>query len=118
MRGLALIVGTLCFSILTRGSASRPEREHGPRHARAVKSSVLKLPPVGLPAVASGSAALATVAAGSMAIGALAVGARAIGALAVGRLEIRKARLRQVEFDDLTVRRLRVVDQPGEGSVV
>ena len=36
-----------------------------------------------------------------------------VGALAVGRLEIRQARLRKVEIDDLTIRRLRVIDEPG-----
>jgi hypothetical protein len=40
----------------------------------------------------------------------------AIGALAIGRLEIRKARLREVEIDDLTVRRFRVVEETDERS--
>jgi hypothetical protein len=116
VRGLGLIVAALCLSALARGSKSRPQRERGMRHIKTVKFPVLKLPPVALPAAAAGPAALAAVAIGSMAIGALAVGALAIGALAVGRLEIRKARLRVVEIDDLTVRRLRVIEQPGEGS--
>jgi hypothetical protein len=117
VRGLAFVVGAIFFSVLARGSAPRREPSRGVRHATAVKkSSVLKLPPVGLPAVASGAAALGTLAIGSLAISALAVSALAIGVLAVGRLEIRKTRLREVEIDNLTVRRFRVVDQPGEGS--
>jgi hypothetical protein len=109
VRGLAFIVGAICFSVLARGSAPPRQPAHVVHHARAVRTSVLKLPAVGLPAVASGPVALATVAAGSMALGALAVGALAIGALAVGRLDIRTARLGKVEIDDLTVRRFRVV---------
>jgi hypothetical protein len=111
VRGLAFIVGTICYAVLARGSAPRREPAHGVRHAAAARSSVLKLPAVGLPAVASGAAALGTLAVGSLAVSALAVGALAIGALAVGRLEIRKARLGKVEIDDLTVRRLRVVEE-------
>ncbi len=110
MRGLAFIVGAICFSVLARNSVPRSEPSRGVRHATAVKSSVLKLPPVGVSAVASGATALGTLAIGSLAISALAVGALAIGALAVGRLEIRKARLRKVEIDDLTVRRLRIIE--------
>jgi hypothetical protein len=54
------------------------------------------------------------------ALGALAIGALAIGALAIGRLSILRAdadkvRLGTVEIDDLTVRRLRVIeDEPPE----
>src|SRR4029078_9199428 len=110
VRGLAFIVGAICFSVLARGSAPRREPSRCVHRATAVHSSVLKLPPVGLPAVASGATAL-----GTLAIGSLAISALAVGALAVGRLEIRKTRLREVEIDELTVRRLLVDQQPGEG---
>jgi hypothetical protein len=53
---------------------------------------------------------------GAAAIGALAIGALAIGHVAVGRLVIRKARLGALEVDDLTVRRLRVVEHEGPSS--
>ncbi|MGA8157227.1 MAG: hypothetical protein WB822_13680 [Rhodoplanes sp.] len=45
-----------------------------------------------------------------MALGAFAIGALAIGAFAIGRLSVRKARFRSLEIDDLTVRRLRILD--------
>jgi hypothetical protein len=51
--------------------------------------------------------ALAT---GALAIGAIAVGAIAIGRMVIGRLAIQKVRLRTVEIDNLTVRRLRVLE--------
>jgi len=56
-----------------------------------------------------------SVAMGALALGALAVGALAIGALAIGRLRIFRAdadrlHLGTVEIDDLTVKRLRVID--------
>jgi hypothetical protein len=44
------------------------------------------------------------------ALGALAVGAIAIGRLAIGGLVVRRARFRSVEIDDLTVRRLHVLE--------
>jgi hypothetical protein len=54
----------------------------------------------------------------ALALGALAIGALAIGTLAIGHLYVRKMRLRTVEIDNLTVRRLRVVDggAPSVGS--
>ena len=55
------------------------------------------------------SAWIAT-AAGAAAVGALAVGAISVGALAVGRLAIGRARVKRLEIDDLTVRRLHVID--------
>jgi uncharacterized membrane protein YbhN (UPF0104 family) len=47
---------------------------------------------------------------GAAALGALALGAVAIGRLAVGGLTVRKARFRSVEIEDLTVRRLCVLE--------
>lgn len=66
----------------------------------------LQLPPVSLPSVA----------AGALAIGALALGALAIGALAIGRLRVLRAdadrlHLGTVEIDDLTVKRLHVIEK-------
>ncbi len=70
---------------------------------------LLELPPVAAPSVAIGA----------LALGALAVGALAIGALGIGRLRILRAdadnlHLGTVEIDDLTVRRLRVIEHAGD----
>ena len=59
-----------------------------------------------IPAVAS----LIAIALGAAAFGAVAIGALAIGRLAVGRLVIKKARFAALEVDELTVRRLRVLE--------
>jgi hypothetical protein len=53
---------------------------------------------------------LGALALGAAAMGAIAVGALAIGALAVGRMTIKNARIGALEFDELTVRRLRVLE--------
>jgi hypothetical protein len=58
-----------------------------------------------LSASAVGAAALGAVATGALAIGALAVGRLAIGALALGR-----ARVRALTIDELTLRRVRLLD--------
>ncbi|MGB6537867.1 MAG: hypothetical protein WBF58_18100 [Xanthobacteraceae bacterium] len=50
---------------------------------------------------------------GAAAIGALAIGALAIGRLAVGRLAIKKAHFAALQIDDLTVRRLHIVEPEG-----
>jgi hypothetical protein len=63
-----------------------------------------RLPPLRLPALAIGA----------LACGALAIGAVAIARLAVGQLAVKRARFRSVEIDDLTVRRLRVIEEAGE----
>jgi hypothetical protein len=111
VRWLAFILGAIGLSALAQGPAPRLR---GVPRPGATKFGVVVLPPLGVPAVASGATALGTLAVGSLAVAGLAIGALAIGALAVGRLEIRNARLRKVEIDDLTVRRLRVVEQSGE----
>lgn len=85
------------------------------------KSRDLELPPVRVPAVSSGALATGAVATGALAVGALAVGALAIGALAIGRMKIRRAeaqtlRLGKVEIDDLTVKRLRVIETVTEDT--
>src|SRR5580700_7146018 len=52
--------------------------------------------------------------AGTAAFGAVAIGALAIGRLAVGRMVIKKARFGALEVDELTVRKLRVLEhEPG-----
>jgi hypothetical protein len=56
---------------------------------------------------------LLALALGAAAFGAVAVGALAIGRVAVGRLVIKKARFGALEVDQLTVRKLRVVDHDG-----
>ena len=53
---------------------------------------------------------LLALALGAAAFGAVAIGALAIGRLAVGRMVIKKARFGTLEVDELTVRRLRVLE--------
>ncbi len=64
----------------------------------------------GRPRAASASRLL-TLALGAAAAGAVAIGAVAIGRLAVGRLVVKKARFGTLEVDELTVRRLRVLER-------
>jgi len=66
-----------------------------------------RLPPLSLPALAMG--ALAT--------GAIAIGAMAIARLAIGQIAVKKARFGTVEVDELTVRRLRVIEDNGRPMV-
>jgi hypothetical protein len=56
------------------------------------------------------AASLLALALGAAAFGALAIGALAIGRLAVGRMVIKKARFGAIEVDELTVRKLRVLE--------
>ena len=56
---------------------------------------------------------LLTLALGAAAFGAVAIGALAIGRIVVGRLVIKKARFGALEVDELTVRKLRVVESDG-----
>jgi hypothetical protein len=72
---------------------------------RRSRHDYLELPPASAPSVAIGA----------LALGAFAVGALAIGALAIGRLRILRAdtdqlHLGSVEIDDLTVKRLRIIE--------
>jgi len=62
--------------------------------------------PKALPAASLGAMAL-----GAFAVGATAIAVVAIGRLAIGHLIIRKARFGALEVDQLTVRRLRVIEQ-------
>jgi hypothetical protein len=71
---------------------------------RLGRGDYLELPPVAVPSVA---------------IGALALGALAVGALAIGRLRILRAdadrlHLGTVEIDDLTVKRLHVIESASD----
>jgi uncharacterized membrane protein YhfC len=50
---------------------------------------------------------------GAAAIGAIAIGALAIGRLAIDRVAIKRARFGKLEVDELTVRRLHVVENSG-----
>jgi hypothetical protein len=54
---------------------------------------------------------LLALAAGAVAAGALALGAVAIGQMVIGRLAIGKARFKSLEVDELTVRKLRVMER-------
>lgn len=54
---------------------------------------------------------LLALAVGAVAAGALAVGAVAIGQMVIGRLAIGKARFKSLEIDELTVRKLRVIER-------
>jgi hypothetical protein len=96
---------TLAFILAAlAGSRAAGPAPGGARKRQKVVTAALEpiqLPPLSTPALA----------AGAFVIGALAVGALAIGALAIGRLEIRQARLRKFEIDDLTVRKLRVIEE-------
>ena len=56
------------------------------------------------------AASLLALALGAAAFGAVAIGALAIGRIAVGRLVIKKARFGTLEVDELTVRKLHVVE--------
>lgn len=76
-----------------------------------MKQRELDLPAVNTPAIAGGALAI-----GAFALGAFAIGALAIGRLAIGRATARKVHLGTVEIDDLTVRRLRVIDTVEEGG--
>lgn len=105
---LMQIKTTLAFILaaLAGSSAAGPARDDVRRRRGVVTTALepIQLPPVSTPALA----------AGALAIGALAVGALAIGALAIGRLEIRQARFRKLEIDDLTVRKLRIIEENAE----
>jgi hypothetical protein len=68
--------------------------------ARELRDRSQALPATSLPALA----------AGAVAVGAIAIGAVAIGRLALGRLTIKKAHFGALEVDELTVRKLRVVE--------
>jgi hypothetical protein len=76
--------------------------------AREVTGSTGPRPVASLVAVALGAAAV-----GAMAIGALAIGRMAINRLAINRLTVRKAQFGTLEVDELTVRRLRVIEPQG-----
>ena len=59
---------------------------------------------------------LLALALGAAAFGAVAIGALAIGRLVVGRLVIKKARFGALEVDELTVRKMRIVEHQGPTS--
>jgi hypothetical protein len=61
-------------------------------------------------ATATGATALGTLAVGALAIGAVAIGALAIGKLMIKRLVVKDARFRRVAIDELTVGRVRLLD--------
>ncbi len=63
-----------------------------------------------LEGIKSPAAQIGAVAVGAAALGAFAIGALAIGRLAIGGLAVRKAKFGSVEIDDLTVRRLQVLE--------
>lgn len=75
------------------------------------RNSVLELPPAAAPSLAIGAFAL-----GALAIGALAIGALAIGRLRILRADADRLHLGAVEIDDLTVRRLRVIETAPHGE--
>jgi hypothetical protein len=68
---------------------------------RALARSAPRTPALRIPAAAVGA----------LAFGALAIGALAIASLAISRLAVKRARFGKVEIDDLTVRRLRVIEE-------
>jgi hypothetical protein len=76
-----------------------------------MKQRELDLPAGRGPPLAGGALAI-----GAFALGAFAIGALAIGRLAIGRATARKVHLGTVEIDDLTVRRLRVIETVQEDN--
>ena len=56
---------------------------------------------------------LLALALGAAAFGAIAIGALAVGRIAIGRLAIKKARFGTLHVDELTVRKLRVLERDG-----
>jgi hypothetical protein len=62
---------------------------------------------------AASTASRLALAVGAAALGAVAIGAMAIGRLLVGHLVIKKASFGALEVDELTVRKLRVVETSG-----
>jgi hypothetical protein len=59
---------------------------------------------------------LLALAMGAAACGALAIGALAIGRLAIGRVTVKKARFAALEVDELTVRKLRILEEERGGT--
>ena len=79
---------------------------------RDLRRRELELQPVRVPSGATGALAI-----GALAIGALAIGALAIARLSIIRASAEKVHLGTVEIDDLTVRRLRVIENvPTDGE--
>ena len=64
-----------------------------------------------VPAASTIALAVGAAAFGALAVGAVAIGALAIGRLAVGRVTVKQARFRALDVDELTVRRLRVLER-------
>jgi hypothetical protein len=102
------------------GRMVRKQRRAG-RHLSAPQVWTRPMPATPAGAVATGAAATGATATGAAALGAFAIGAFAIGAVAIGRLVIRRATIKRIqvgelEDDQLTVRRLRVLehDQPAD----
>ena len=85
---------------------------HSDRHSNALARYSLATE-VSVRSKAIPAASLLAAALGAVAFGAFAIGAVAIGRLAVGRLVIKRARF-GTEVDELTVRRLRVLEREGE----
>ena len=81
--------------------------DRGRRRAELVP---VRTRPLKVPALSVGATAIGTIAIGSIAIGAIAIGAIAIARVAIARMSVKKARFGSVEIDDLTVKRLRVLD--------
>jgi hypothetical protein len=72
-----------------------------------------------LPAAAIPAVSIGVLACGALAFGAIAIGALAVARLAVRDLAVKRARFHSVEIDELTVRRLRVIEdapQPSEAK--
>ena len=82
-------------------------RNHWPA-SRGSRS--LQLPAAIAPDISVGALAVGALAIGALAVGALAIGALAIGPMSVRRAAAQKVHLGEVEIDDLTVRRLYVVE--------
>src|ERR1700722_1849054 len=62
---------------------------------------------------AAPATSLLALAVGAAAFGAIAIGALAVGRIAIGRLAIKEARFGALHVDELTVRKLRVLERDG-----
>jgi hypothetical protein len=114
-----LIAGTSdyksCANVTASSNSGKPPSPRSLEHARSEAKYGIRRSPMAHEVIrqskAVPAASVLALALGAAAFGAMAVGALAVGRIAVGRLAIKKARLGALEVDELTVRKLRVVER-------
>jgi hypothetical protein len=94
-------------------SVNDPNRISAPLHHCGLLFSFPAASSLTGQAKAVSAASLLALAVGAAAFGAVAIGALAVGRLVVGRLVIKNARFGALEVDELTVRKLRLVEHEG-----